>query len=103
MKLPRATVLLAACVVLVGWLAACASTPPETRWEGRRVEDAIAAYGPPTRVAPSNTGKTYVWESRHTMQGMGGFPGATRETRVTRRMMTVNSSGVITSYNFVGQ
>ncbi|MDD5563388.1 MAG: hypothetical protein PHQ91_06710 [Thermoanaerobaculaceae bacterium] len=93
---------LATCALLLGLLAGCASAPPE-KWEGRKIDEAIAAYGPPTKVTPSDAGKLYVWVSRHTMQGMGGFPGATRETHVTRRMMTVNPDGVITSYNLVDQ
>lgn len=103
MTLRRGTAGLATCALLIGLLAGCASAPPQTNWEGRKIEDAIAAYGPPTKVTPSETGKLYVWVSRHTMQGMGGFPGATRETHVTRRMMTVNEAGVITSYNLDDQ
>ena len=103
MQLSRVTGLFAACAVITGLLVGCASTPSTANWEGRKIEDAIAAYGPPTRIGPSEDGKVYVWESRHTMQGMGGFPGATRETRVTRRMMTVNADGVITSFTLVDQ
>ncbi len=103
MKLSRATVLFATCAVFVALLAACASTAPETKWEGRTIEEAIAAYGPPRRIEPSPTGKVYVWESRHTMEGMGGFPGTTRETHVKVRMMTVDASGIITSCTLVDQ
>ncbi len=103
MTLPRATALLATCAVLVGVLAACASAPPEANWEGRKIEEAIAAFGPPTRISQSTTSTVYLWESRHTMQGVGGFPGTTRETHVKIRMMTVNPDGVITSCNLVDQ
>ena len=103
MKLSRATVLFATCAVFVAFLAACASAPPENKWEGRRIEDAIAAYGPPKRIEPSQTGKVYVWESRHTMEGIGEFPGTTRETHVKIRMMTVDANGVITSCTLVDQ
>jgi len=93
----------ATCAILLGLLAGGASAPPEGIWEGRKIDEAIAAYGPPAKVTPSETGKLYAWVSRHTMQGMGGFPGATRETCVTRRMKTVNADGVVTSYNLVDQ
>jgi hypothetical protein len=103
MRLPHATAWVVVGAVLACVLAGCISTKPEVAWEGKKVDEAIAEYGPPTRVSPSESGKTYVWEQRHTMQGIGAFPGATRETRVTIRMMTVDADGVITSYNRVDQ
>jgi hypothetical protein len=99
----RHTALLLAITLLVGFAASCASLAPEPKWEGRKIDEAVAEYGPPTRVSPSDTGKSYVWETRTEMRGMGAFPGATRETRVTIRMMTVNADGIITSYNRVDQ
>jgi hypothetical protein len=89
--------------VLLGFIVSCASTTSETKWEGRKIDEAIAKLGPPTRIDVSNTGKTYVWEWRREMTGMGGVPGSTREVRVTIRMMTVDANGVITSYTRVDQ
>jgi hypothetical protein len=89
-------------MLLLGLLAACASTT-ETKWEGKKIDEAIAEYGPPTRTSPSADGTTYVWEQRHELQGFSGVPGGTREMRVTIRMMTVNPSGIITSYSRVDQ
>ena len=103
MTLRRPMPVLPAVALLICVMVACTSMQPEVSWQGKKIDEAVAQYGPPTRVDPAPAGKTYVWETRHTMQGMGGFPGATRETRVTIRMMTVDSSGIITSYNRVDQ
>jgi hypothetical protein len=99
----RSTAVLLVASALLGFTVSCASMTAEPKWEGKRIEEAIAEYGPPTRVSPSALGKTYVWEERREMQGVGPFPGATRETRVTLRMMTVDANGVITSYTRVDQ
>ncbi len=98
MSWPRAAVLIAACTVLVALLAGCASAPPEADWRGKKIDEAIAQYGPPTAVSPSDTGALYLWRSRREMHGMGGLPGTTREFHVTTRMMTVDANGIITSY-----
>ncbi len=90
-------------MLLLVFLAGCASMGAEPKWEGRKIDEAIAEYGPPTRVSPSGAGKSYVWEKRHEMQGFSGVPGGTRETRVTIRMMTVDANGVITSYTRTDQ
>jgi hypothetical protein len=37
------------------------------------------------------------------MQGIGAFPGATRKTPLTIRMMTVSLDGIITSCTRVDQ
>jgi hypothetical protein len=96
MKLRHTAAVLAA-ALLLGCLASCASLKPEPEWKGRRIEEAVKGYGPPTRVSPSDAGKAYVWEVRTEMQGIAAFPGATRETRLTIRMMTVGADGIITS------
>ena len=97
MRSRRAIVLVAACSVLAALLAGCASAPADMDWRGRKIDEAVARYGPPTQVSASETGTVYVWRMKHERQGMGGFPGATREIRTTIRMMTVNADGVITS------
>ena len=103
MRLVRATALLGVGALLAGFVLACISAKPEPKWEGRKVDEAVAEYGPPTRVSDSGAGKIYVWEQRHELQGFSGVPGGSREMRVTIRMMTVNADGIITSYSRVDQ
>jgi hypothetical protein len=96
---PRtATAALAMCALLLGGLWACSSLRLDPVWEGKKIDEAIARYGPPTRVSPTPLGKTYVWEFAH---GSGALPGGGGNTVVikTIRMMTVDANGIITSYN----
>ena len=103
MRSRRARVMVAACAVLAAALVGCASAPADPDWRGRKTDEAIARYGPPTQMSASETGTLYVWRMRHELHGMGGLPGSTRETRVTIRMMTVDPNGVITSNNLSDQ
>ena len=93
MPVKRAIALAAAFAVVAALLLSCASTKAEQKWEGRKIDEAIAEYGPPTRVTQSGTTKLYVWEFRH-QSNMGG--------RFTIsgwvRSMTVDANGIITSH-----
>ena len=84
--------------LVLGALWACSSLQPDPVWEGKKIEEAIAKYGPPTRISPVTLGKAYVWEFRH---GSGAGPGGGGNYQVitTIRMMTVDANGIITSYN----
>lgn len=98
----RATVCVVVGVLVLGVLSSCATLQPEPKWEGRKIDEAIARYGPPTKVIPDANGKVYVWKFTHNSYsdspGVGGMNTA-REMRTTLRMMTVNADGIITSYN----
>jgi hypothetical protein len=96
------TATLVMCALLLGGLWACSSLQPDPVWEGKKIDEAIARYGPPTKVSPTQLGKTYVWEFRHES---GSYPGGggNRVVATTIRMMTVDANGVITSYNRVDQ
>jgi hypothetical protein len=99
MPIYRAVALLAAVAVVAVLLAGCASTKAETNWQGRKIDEAIADLGPPTRVTPSGTTTLYVWEFRHEeipRFGMGGS-AVNVTTRGWTRMMTVNASGIVIS------
>ncbi len=89
-------------VIVLGVIASCATLEPEPKWEGRKIDEAIARYGPPTRVIPDANGKAYIWKFTHNSYsdspGVGGMSTA-REMRTTIRMMTVNADGIITSYS----
>ncbi len=103
MRSRRAIVVVAACAMLAAALVGCASAPADPDWRGRKIDEAIARYGSPTQVSASETGTLYVWRMKHERQGMGGFPGASREISTTIRMMTVNADGVITSNTLTDQ
>ncbi len=98
----RATVCVVVGVLVLGVLSSCATLKPEPNWEGRKIDEAIARYGPPTKIIPNEDGKAYVWKFTHNSYsdspGVGGMNTA-REMRTTVRMMTVNADGIITSYN----
>lgn len=89
-------------VIIVAVLSSCATLQPEPKWEGRKIDEAIARYGPPTKVIPDENGKAYIWKFTHNSYsdspGIGGM-STTREMRTTIRMMTVNADGIITSYS----
>jgi len=99
MPVKRAIALIAASAVAAALLLSCASTKAEQKWEGRKIDEAIAEYGPPTRVTQSGTTKLYVWEVRHQSLASNtiGGGGITFMSGWTRTM-TVDANGIITSH-----
>ncbi len=98
MPVKRAIVLVAASAVTAALLLSCASTKVEPKWEGRKIDEAIAEYGPPTRVMPSGTNKLYVWEFRHQQVARNRIGGGGITISGWVRSMTVDANGIITSH-----
>jgi len=62
----RSQHLVAAALVVVVCLAGCASMTTTENWAGRKIDDAIAKFGTPSRITPGVNGQqTYVWLLHH--------------------------------------